>query len=247
VGSLRFVDAAHGFFFTGLEGLLGAGELYRTRDGGATWAKGSIPLGSRGVSFLTASNGFSPGGQQLERLYETTDGGSSWRELRLPPPPGLARAGVAYGLPTFVDVRVGVLPTTIVPRNGAPTVAFYQTRDSGKSWSLAAVRAFPEEEGALGGGVVMPTAVVDAKTWLVADPSGRGLSSTSDGGRSWRTAVPHGLGDGAETLDFASPSRGWSLVGHGDCEGTDKASANCVYVHEGRSSGDGGQTWEPIR
>jgi photosystem II stability/assembly factor-like uncharacterized protein len=246
VSSFDFVDAAHGFLFTALESLLGAGELYRTGDGGVTWTKASIPLGSRGVSFVTASHGFTAAGGGVERLYESTDAGTSWRERHLAPPPGFSEADVRYGLPAFADERVGVLPVTLFPVDGPPAVAFYRTGDGGRTWTAAAVRNIPEAAGVLGGGVVMPTAIVGPETWLVVANNGGRLYSTADGGRTWRVFAPYGLGQGVETIDFASGLGGWSLIGHGLCQGKDKARADCGYVHEGRWSRDGGETWEPI-
>jgi len=53
------------------------GSLYKTTDGGSTWAQLSIPIGEP-VYFITDDIGWTAGGAAGSELYRTTDGGETW-------------------------------------------------------------------------------------------------------------------------------------------------------------------------
>ena len=83
--SISFVDAAHGWYGTG------AGDLFRTTDGGATWQKIASRPGTfvRAVGFIDRQNGFIgnigtdyyPGVTDTTPLYRTRDGGVTWEAV----------------------------------------------------------------------------------------------------------------------------------------------------------------------
>ena len=84
-GSVSFVDPDHGWYGTG------AGDLFTTADGGATWNKVASRPGTfvRAVDFIDRQNGFIgnigndyyPGVTNTTPLYRTRDGGKTWEAI----------------------------------------------------------------------------------------------------------------------------------------------------------------------
>ncbi|MEA2374132.1 MAG: hypothetical protein QOD53_595, partial [Thermoleophilaceae bacterium] len=63
---------------------IGAGVIYRTKDGGSTWTLvANPPREIRGLWFTDASNGYAVGDDDL--AIKTSDGGQSWQSLPKPP------------------------------------------------------------------------------------------------------------------------------------------------------------------
>lgn len=54
------------------------GSLYKTTDGGATWAKKTLPMSFIHVDFFDANNGIAI---QEGHIYKTTDGAETWTEV----------------------------------------------------------------------------------------------------------------------------------------------------------------------
>ena len=238
--SFSFVDPRHGWLLVDVESSsnFNLGELYRTSDGGSTWSKISAPSGGT-IRFATQSLGFLAGGPAGDKLYVTRDGGSSWQPQTVQLPQGFADAVPVYGTPVFTGARVGVLAVT-VSGTAASAVVFYATTDAGASWQLAAVRLVP---GSLEQGASVPSDVLGVDSWVTVSPSGARVFSTTDRGRNWRVVAPNGLPAGVSQVDFATPSRGWSLISAGECAGS---KDNCTITREVRETVDGGQTWNVV-
>lgn len=83
--SVSFVDESHGWYGTG------AGDLFATTDGGASWQKVASRPGTfvRAVGFIDRQNGFIgnigtdyyPGVTDTTPLYRTRDGGVTWEAV----------------------------------------------------------------------------------------------------------------------------------------------------------------------
>jgi photosystem II stability/assembly factor-like uncharacterized protein len=83
--SVSFVDADHGWYGTG------AGDLFATKNGGASWEKVASRPGTfvRAVDFIDRQNGFIgnigndyyPGVTNTTPLYRTRDGGKTWEAI----------------------------------------------------------------------------------------------------------------------------------------------------------------------
>jgi photosystem II stability/assembly factor-like uncharacterized protein len=168
-------------------------ELWRTRDGGATWSRvaGDQRFPYLGhVRFLDGRNGWLGRNEfiHLQRPYETRDGGHTWKPRSLTMPKAWRNADALYDAPTFFGIR-GVLPVTLRARGWA-AVAFYVTADGGRRWALGAVRRHTVRRGPAGNPFAryVSTSVSSPHVWwIVGGRFGRVVELTRDGGRSWTT------------------------------------------------------------
>jgi photosystem II stability/assembly factor-like uncharacterized protein len=242
VAQITSVDAEHGWMLADLDTADGeqAADIFRTADGGQTWAKvssaadrpGALPLDGQkfGLAFRDATTGWSVQGDSLDSaprlhgLFQTRDGGATWQPVpALALPAALAHAPALdeFGrLPTFFSPLVGVLPVEVVSQatgDVADTV-LYVTRDGGVTWSPTA----PVQVSA----DVM--SLLDSSTWWIVpdDDSRTRLFATSDGGQHWASRTPGTPFAGVSVLSFASGALGWAI-----------GSAGLL-----RTS-DGGRTW----
>jgi hypothetical protein len=230
----------HGWVLVQLESSsnFSVGELYGTRDGGASWTKLAAPIAGQ-IRFASPTLGLVAGGPAGSDLYVTRDGGNSWQPVSLTAPPPFASAQPVYGVPSFTDSAHGVLPVTFV---GNPSgVGFYVTADGAVSWTIEASFVIP---AALEQGARFPIDVAGRSTWVVATPNGRTVFSTQDRGRSWTQVAANGLGDGVAEIDFANALSGWSRIEYGRCAGF---KTDCVLIIELHRTQDGGQTWSELR
>jgi photosystem II stability/assembly factor-like uncharacterized protein len=174
---LDFVDRRNGWL-TWREPTGRFSELYRTRDGGATWRQvrhRHADGGAERVTFATPRRGWGvgePPGYQGGQLLRTTDGGRTWA-------PEVTVAAGFQALPAFRG-RHGV---AAVATRGHLLV--YETHDAGATWSQAArlptsgtVRYVALESPAVG------------VWWIgIEHPKRQVLWVTRDGGRRWTRAV----------------------------------------------------------
>lgn len=194
--SVSFVDETHGWYGTG------AGDLFRTTDGGASWQKVASRPGTfvRAVGFLDRQNGFIgnvgtdyyPGVTDTTPLYRTRDGGVTWEAVDT----GTAtiKGVCAIDIVTTSRIYQGELrPRTVIHaagRVGGPT-GILRSVDGGETWSVI--------DMAPHAGMILDVKFFDENTGLVfastnASPnSAQGLVlRTEDGGKSWREVYRSG-------------------------------------------------------
>jgi photosystem II stability/assembly factor-like uncharacterized protein len=158
IAVLRFIDRNTGFFISGFS------EIYRTLDGGATWAPMNDPTNQtyRTCFFVSPDTGWvvvnAPGA-----LYKTTDGGRNWTLQ-------LNREGQSTDIDDmfFLDSRLG----WIVGTGGI----CLRTRDGGATWE--------RQITGVGSDGLYSVAFADSLHGAIAGAHGA-LLGTEDGGATW--------------------------------------------------------------
>jgi photosystem II stability/assembly factor-like uncharacterized protein len=151
--------------------LIANGTVFRTADGGKTWARRtSVPgtpstgggVAPTDIFFTSADTGVASAGGQI---FRTTDGGGSWTLVR-------AQAAVLNGL-HFVDASNGYAV-------GAGT-SVLKTADGGATWT----------EKSSGGNLTLTSIrCADLATCLVTVDTGDRLLRTTDGADSFASVTP---------------------------------------------------------
>jgi len=216
-----FVDAAHGWvaineaFTSGSDASYGRVDIWRTTDGGRTWAKTQLPKARFAVfgeimpavqfDFLDATHGFAfqsgneAKGKNDSDLFWTADGGATWSADR---PTGNGSQG-NEGMIGFSTPTDGVIVDTM--RGNGIAV----THDGGRTWNDAAL-AMPS--GASGAQLLFGQPVyLDGRSGLVvvdfqADSgSAFRVYRTADAGSSWTQVAA--LPSGVSTVAFLDAQR----------------------------------------
>jgi photosystem II stability/assembly factor-like uncharacterized protein len=239
---LIFADAQNGWLLVHV----GAGmshdyvALYRTQDGGQTWARLLDPYNDGGIQicqktgllFTTPQNGWLTGdcGGVMTGafLYETADGGQTWQPVALPAPteaPDLfSDTGTTYCgtlSPIFFSPQVGKLAVSCMDTIKSPPanlLYLYSTSDSGATWTPVSI----------------PTGTID---FLSADNGwvlSRNIYYTTDGGQTW-SFVKTVNWDGQ--FSFVSETLGWAVARAVTDTGTAIALVQTT---------DGGKNWTEI-
>ncbi|MGI4789452.1 MAG: hypothetical protein ACRYFS_11455 [Janthinobacterium lividum] len=194
---MSFLNRRHGWILAVSDIASGSThkELYRTKDGGETWAAvmDALPdhIDPMGMIFRSASVGWLAAGYHGSDempFYRTDDAGRHWRlqEIEIPPP-FQDGYGIAYP-PSFFGAgrRDGLLPVRFVTHTPeGENIAFYRTGDGGSTWHLR--RWLPKSAGVDAISFLTPTLGWTLKNKDSQYPT---LQRTADGGRHWQTVYP---------------------------------------------------------
>lgn len=184
-----FADSKTGFYGTG------AGNLYRTEDGGQSWAKIWSRPGTfiRALAFLDPRHGFLgnlgaglAGTTDDVPFYRTEDGGRSWTPVELPKNalPGICSIDILRSK-AIVEGRIEERIIIHAAGRANGPAKLVRSEDGGKSW-----RVIDLSDRA---GMILDVKFVDPSIGFVfagtngdVEQSNALILKTSDGGRSWR-------------------------------------------------------------
>jgi photosystem II stability/assembly factor-like uncharacterized protein len=236
-----FATASIGYYGTG------AGDLFKTEDGGASWSKLWSKPGTfiRALGFIDAQNGFLgnvgdayPNVTDTNPLYRTRDGGRSWTPVDLK---GASVAGICAidVLRTRSIYQGALLERAIIHaagRVGGPARLLRST-DGGESWTFIDL--------ADKAGMILDVKFLDANTGFVFAGSDSDIRQsealilkTRDGGKSWREVYRSGRKlENSWKGSFADAKTGYASVQTYDPERAQQVVVKTV---------DGGETWSEL-
>jgi photosystem II stability/assembly factor-like uncharacterized protein len=216
-GKLDFVNAEQGWMMLSLgvaTGSMGV-SIFRTGDGGATWAEvytndpslsdagDSLPF-SGIKSNLIAKDGqtawvagviYAP---ETIYLYKSTDGGQSWVSQPLPAAPSMQNTEASTNGPLLLSASDAILPVHF--SGETQRTGFYISHDGGESWDFNTMMP--------GIGIADFVSPADGFYW-----SGEKLFTTVDGGATWTDINPNvDFGDSVFLMDFVDPQHGWIVT-----------------------------------
>ncbi len=259
VRQLDFLNNRQGWMLIGASGgpipggVAGVTLLYRTDNGGVSWAPASeishrtYPPGTmpppgqiEGMRFLDPSTGWATAGTvgdngpfSRDWLLSTVDAGATWNAVPTVPPaaypyPQASTLQVHPGAPEFFSPSQGILPVRLGAFGSPDLWVFYRTSDGGATWAAGTPVPGRRHEAfafwAPNDGVVL----ADDGTW----------QRTRDGGQSWtRTPAPV---PAVRALDLIAPQLGWLLDTRGNLWQSTDGGAHWVRV-----SGASGATQPP--
>ncbi len=241
---VAFVDARTGWYANG------AGKIFHTLDGGATWSEQVHMDGTffRCIAFVDGQRGFAgnigldyfPNVKDATPLYGTKDGGATWRPVAIAGAPIVGLCALEVVRTPFVNA--GNLDTKVRlvggGRVGGPAV-FVHSEDLGETWSQTAL---PKTCA-----MVLDVHFLDQKLGFLAAGTDANVAKshaailrTSDGGKTWAqvyaSARPFEL-----TWKIAFPTDDVGFVTIQNYDPDPKSQARFVA-----KTVDGGSTWTEV-
>ncbi|HEY0280933.1 MAG TPA: hypothetical protein VGC32_21930 [Solirubrobacterales bacterium] len=215
------------------------GYLYVSHDGGMHWHElPQRPPHAGELVFTSARDGWIAEEGPEPAVYRTGDGGRHWTEVRLPRPPGLAKARTDYLAPRFEADGHGILAATYDDYERRAVTVLYSTTDFGRHWKLAAAARLIVK----GDPVVFAYRGDDSVLTAIYEAPQLGLLGV-DGS----TSPLAGAGLPTEYspwLSFSGDEDGFGRIETERCDVTAKR-ARCKDVNELYFTADGGATWTP--
>jgi photosystem II stability/assembly factor-like uncharacterized protein len=194
-------------------------DVFRTGDGGATWAHGAGTLARgaiTGIDFVDRTHGWATvgmgaaAGSEGIGVLRSEDGGASWSLIAQsadpitgqPDPSGLAFS-CDKGWVTFGSASVGLIAN--ICAGGPPTI--YRSGDGGSHWSLVSLPTLGAAQIGFGNPTFLTAldAVLPGTTY--GDQATPVVAVTHDGGVTWRALKLPAAG----SVDFESTTSGWLL------------------------------------
>jgi photosystem II stability/assembly factor-like uncharacterized protein len=240
---IHFATARVGFYGTG------AGDLFRTNDGGASWTKVWSRKGTfiRAVGFVDDNVGFMgnvgdayPNVTDSNPLYRTSDGGRTWEPVTLPAGGSLIKGICAIDILKTRSVHQGGLRDRVIihaaGRVGGPAHVLRST-DGGQVWTLIDLTPFA--------GMVLDVKFLTPDVGFVFAGSATDIREsearilkTRDGGLTWRIVYRSGRRmENSWKGSFADTRTGYATV-----QTYDPAREQQVIV----KTVDGGETWTEL-
>ena len=217
------------------------GRVFRTVDGGSTWAVDTVPgatrLDFRGIHGFDANTAViasaGPAEQGQAHIYRTTDGGSRWSLTWSDTTKGIFLDGIA-----FWDARHGF--TFSDPIDGR--LVILTTDDGGGSWQRTPASNLPPVlpgEAAFAASNTQLAVQGSSNAWIATGGATEArVFRSTDRGRTWKvssTGLPGGKSAGLFGIAFADAR-------HGLAVGGDYAIARGPTDRAIRTD-DGGVTW----
>jgi photosystem II stability/assembly factor-like uncharacterized protein len=240
---ISFIDPDRGWYGNG------AGKLYRTKDGGASWhlVRDTPGLFIRALGFVDASLGFLgnvgvnyyPGVTDAHPLYRTVDGGLTFAPVMAP---GIDKVAGICGIDILRTQRIyqGELRDVAVihaaGRVGGPA-ALMRSEDSGDSWRVIDLSAHA--------GMVLDVKFLTPKTGFIAAqaPSEAGdgealILMTKDGGETWSSVYRSGRKlENCWKMSFPTARTGYATV-----QSYDPGNPRRVII----KTTNGGKSWKEL-
>jgi len=237
--SLQFLNADDGWVIADRGAAAGsmAIDIYKTIDGGKSWAKvqsagpetqdtpGALPFGGdkSGMAFKDMQDGWIGGSQPIighSYLYRTTNGGQTWMLQDLTIPAAYSSSSVLTLAPKFFTNEDGVLPVSLQTQD--QSIDFYVTHDGGQTWQSTAVVQNQDAYDIV--------SMQDIWVW-----SENTLKVTHDGAQTWTSITPEiSLQGKIQQLDFINQETGWAIS---------MDNQENMYLYQTK---DGGKTWNQL-
>ncbi|MBS0661480.1 MAG: hypothetical protein JSR82_24985 [Verrucomicrobia bacterium] len=228
----------------------GTGRIYRTRDGGRSWAEVFQKAGTfvRCLAFLDARRGFAgnigpgyfPNVSDAILLYATEDGGDTWRPVPLEAPGLVGLCAIDVLRVPFINSgeRAERVILHAGGRVGGPA-GLLRSTDEGRTWTTLSV---PKECA-----MILDVKFLDAEHGLLCSTTSTDIDrthalilGTDDGGRTW-TERYRSTRPGELTWKFSFPTRDVGFATVQSYSQDPKATARFVARTD-----DGGRTWREL-
>ncbi|MGC4378469.1 YCF48-related protein [Fictibacillus sp. Mic-4] len=180
--------------------------LYRTRNGGKTWAKvGHVPIAGVpvGIRFINEMDGWVAVKAQSNRscLYKTNNGGKNWRLVNLPFPS--EETSPAQAMTCFKPVSLDDLLIVPVMTDDGSTksLMFFTSHNLGQTWKASNEIPFT------GGGAL---SFIDAHHGRAIDAEAGAVYKSKKEFKKWEIWTQADLLKGTRCLHFTDPHNGWA-------------------------------------
>ena len=244
-----------------------SGRIYRTTDGGNTWADAAISAAMRGVHFVSPTVGYAVG---QDGVLKTTDGGTSWTPIDTGDVPSLrsVRCGdelhcvvvtTTNGLMYTDDGFETLTPSGIEPPPGGASITLPISGIAASFTSATRVASVGQRgqtrtsdnagKGYTNVGSVLPGAYtrlrITSQSSAFAPGNAGGVARTTDGGATWARVGAPTTADITD-VSFPDASLGYAVDSDGALFRTDNGGTSWAILGDAgvrprslTASGDG--------